>query len=149
MTQIGETLAALGELVSEGVVTAIGCSNFSAAELDEADRVARERELPRFVTLQNHYSLLEREIEAEVAPACERLGVSILPFFPLESGLLTGKYKRGEAGPEGTRLAGSSPGTATPSSRSSRRSKGSPPSAGSSRSTSRSPAFSPSPPSPR
>ncbi len=111
VTPIAETLAALGELVDEGVVTAIGCSNFDAAELDEADRVSRERGLPRFVTLQNHYSLLEREIEAEVAPACERLGVSILPFFPLESGLLTGKYKRGESGPEGTRLAGRSPGT--------------------------------------
>lgn len=110
-TPITETLEALGELVAEGVVTAIGCSNFDAAQLDEADRVARERGLPRFVTLQNHYSLLEREIEAEVAPACERLGVSILPFFPLEHGLLSGKYKRGETGPEGTRLAGSSPGT--------------------------------------
>jgi aryl-alcohol dehydrogenase-like predicted oxidoreductase len=110
-TPISETLEALGELVGEGVVAAIGCSNFSAAELVEADRVARERGLPRFVTLQNHYSLLEREIEAEVAPACERLGVSILPFYPLARGLLTGKYRRGEVGPEGTRLAGSSPGT--------------------------------------
>ena len=110
-TPIAETLAALGELVAEGVVTAIGCSNFSAAELEQADRVARERDLPRFITLQNHYSLLEREIEREVAPACERLGVSILPFFPLESGLLTGKYKRGQPGPEGSRLSGSSPGT--------------------------------------
>ena len=78
---------------------------------EQADRVASESELPRFVTLQNHYSLLEREIEAEVAPACQRLNVSILPFFPLESGLLTGKYRRGEQGPEGTRLAGRSPGT--------------------------------------
>ena len=112
VTPIAETLAAMGELVSEGVVTAIGCSNFDADELEEADRVAREQGLPRFVTLQNHYSLLERGIEAEVAPACERLGVSILPFFPLESGLLTGKYKRGESGPEGTRLAGDNPGTA-------------------------------------
>jgi aryl-alcohol dehydrogenase-like predicted oxidoreductase len=110
-TPIAATLAALGELVEEGVVSAIGCSNFSAAELEEADRVARDRGLPRFVTLQNHYSLLEREIEREVAPACERLGVSILPYFPLASGLLTGKYKRGQAGPEGTRLAGSSPGS--------------------------------------
>jgi aryl-alcohol dehydrogenase-like predicted oxidoreductase len=110
-TPIAETLAALGELVEEGVVAAIGCSNFSAAELERADRVARERGLPRFVTLQNHYSLLEREIEREVAPVCERLGASILPFFPLEGGLLTGKYKRGQAAPEGTRLAGSSPGT--------------------------------------
>ncbi len=111
MTPIATTLEALGELVAEGVVTAIGCSNFSAAELEEADRVSRQQSLPRFVTLQNHYSLLERGIEAEVAPVCERLGVSILPFFPLEKGLLTGKYRRGEEGPEGTRLAGSSPGS--------------------------------------
>jgi aryl-alcohol dehydrogenase-like predicted oxidoreductase len=106
VTPIEETLAALDELVREGLVGAIGCSNFSAAELEEADRIARERGQARFVTLQNQYSLLEREIEAEVAPACERLDVSILPFFPLASGLLTGKYRRGEAGPSGSRLAG-------------------------------------------
>ncbi|HUB98439.1 MAG TPA: aldo/keto reductase [Solirubrobacterales bacterium] len=106
VTPIAETLEALDELVREGVVRGIGCSNFSAAELEEADRVARERGLTRFITLQNHYSLLERGIEAEVAPACERLGVSILPFFPLESGLLSGKYRRGEPAPAGTRLAG-------------------------------------------
>lgn len=110
-TPIAETLEALDELVREGVVGAIGCSNFSAAELEEADRVARERGLARFVTLQNEYSLLERGIEAEVAPACERLGVSILPYFPLYKGLLTGKYRRGEKAPEGTRLAGGTPGT--------------------------------------
>lgn len=110
-TPIAETLEALDELVREGVVSAIGCSNFSASELEEADRVARERGLARFVTLQNEYSLLERAIEAEVAPACERLGVSILPYFPLASGLLTGKYRRGERAPEGTRLAGSTPGS--------------------------------------
>jgi aryl-alcohol dehydrogenase-like predicted oxidoreductase len=106
VTPIAETLEALDELVREGVVGAIGCSNFSAAELEEADRVARERGLARFVSLQNHYSLLARGIEAEVAPACERLGVSILPFFPLEKGLLSGKYRRGEVAPAGTRLAG-------------------------------------------
>jgi aryl-alcohol dehydrogenase-like predicted oxidoreductase len=105
VTPIAETLAALDELVREGVVRAIGCSNFTAGELEEADRVARERGLARFVTLQNHYSLLERGIEAEVAPACERLGVSILPFFPLEKGLLSGKYHRSEPAPAGTRLA--------------------------------------------
>jgi aryl-alcohol dehydrogenase-like predicted oxidoreductase len=110
-TPIAETLEALDELVREGLVRAIGCSNFSAAELEEADRVARERGLARFVTVQNEYSLLERGIEAEVAPACERLGVSILPYFPLYKGLLTGKYRRGEAAPEGTRLAGGTPGT--------------------------------------
>jgi len=106
VTPIEETLTALDELVREGLVGAIGCSNFSAAELEEADRIARERGRARFVTLQNEYSLLERGIETEVAPACERLGVSILPFFPLASGLLTGKYRRGEAGPEGARLSG-------------------------------------------
>jgi aryl-alcohol dehydrogenase-like predicted oxidoreductase len=101
-----ETLAALDELVREGVVGAIGCSNFSAAELEQAEQISRERGLARYVTLQNEYSLLEREIEAEVAPTCERLGVSILPFFPLARGLLTGKYRRGEDPPAGTRLAG-------------------------------------------
>jgi aryl-alcohol dehydrogenase-like predicted oxidoreductase len=105
VTPIEETLGALDELVREGLVGTIGCSNFNAAELEEADRIARERGGARFVTLQNQYSLLEREIEAEVAPACERLGLSILPFFPLASGLLTGKYRRNEPGPEGSRLS--------------------------------------------
>lgn len=107
VTPLEETLAALDELVREGLVTAIGCSNFDAARLEEAERISRERGFARFVTLQNEYSLLQREIEAEVAPACERLGVSILPFFPLASGLLTGKYKRGRQGPAGSRLAAS------------------------------------------
>jgi aryl-alcohol dehydrogenase-like predicted oxidoreductase len=111
VTPIAETLAAMDELVREGLAGAIGCSNFSAAQLEEAERAAREQGLARFVTLQNHYSLLEREIEADVAPACERLGVSILPYFPLASGLLSGKYRRGERGPEGSRLgAGESAG---------------------------------------
>jgi aryl-alcohol dehydrogenase-like predicted oxidoreductase len=105
-TPIGETLAALDELVVEGVVRAIGCSNFSAAELEEAERLARENGWARFVSVQNEYSLLRRGIEAEVMPAAERLGISVLPFFPLASGLLTGKYRRGEAAPTGTRLAG-------------------------------------------
>jgi aryl-alcohol dehydrogenase-like predicted oxidoreductase len=106
VTPIEETLAALDELVGEGVVGAIGCSNVTVTELEAADRVARERGLTRFVSVQNEYSLLERGIEADVAPACERLGVSILPFFPLAKGLLSGKYRRGEPAPEGTRLAG-------------------------------------------
>jgi aryl-alcohol dehydrogenase-like predicted oxidoreductase len=111
-TPIEETLAALDELVAEGLVRAIGASNFDAGELEAAERVSRERGLARFVSVQNHYSLLERGIEAEVAPACERLGISILPFFPLESGLLSGKYKRGATAPAGARLAGrESPGT--------------------------------------
>jgi aryl-alcohol dehydrogenase-like predicted oxidoreductase len=105
VTPIAETIAALDELVREGLVGAIGCSNFTASELEEAERTSRERGCARFATLQNQYSLLERGIEADVAPACERLGVSILPFFPLASGLLSGKYRRGEPGPEGSRLA--------------------------------------------
>jgi aryl-alcohol dehydrogenase-like predicted oxidoreductase len=112
VTPLAETIEALDELVCEGLVGAIGCSNFSAAQLEEAERIARERGLARFVTLQNEYSLLQREIETEVEPACERLGVSILPYFPLASGLLSGKYRRGERGPEGSRLASSeSPGS--------------------------------------
>lgn len=109
ITPIAETLAALDELVREGVVVAIGCSNFTAAELEEAERAAREQGLARFVTLQNRYSLLEREIEAEVAPLCERLEVSILPYFPLARGLLSGKYRRRQPGPVGSRLASGEP----------------------------------------
>jgi aryl-alcohol dehydrogenase-like predicted oxidoreductase len=111
VTPIEETLAALDELVGEGVVGAVGCSNVTVTELEEADRVAREGGLARFVTVQNEYSLLERGIEADIVPACERLGVSILPFFPLAKGLLSGKYRRGERAPEGTRLAGGEPGS--------------------------------------
>jgi aryl-alcohol dehydrogenase-like predicted oxidoreductase len=74
--------------------------------LVDADRIARENGWARFVTLQNHYSLLERKPEGKVLPACQELGIGFLPYFPLANGLLTGKYRRGEAPPEGTRLAG-------------------------------------------
>ena len=104
-TPIAETLRALAELIEEGVVGAIGCSNFDAGELEQAERVAAAEGLPRFESVQNHYSLLERGIEGEVVPTCERLGISVIPYFPLENGLLTGKYKRGVAPPAGTRLA--------------------------------------------
>lgn len=105
-TPIGETLEALDELVRGGVVRAIGASNFTAEQLEEADSVARERGLARFAAVQNEYSLLVREAERDVLPACERLGLGFVPYFPLASGLLTGKYRRGEAGPEGARLSG-------------------------------------------
>jgi aryl-alcohol dehydrogenase-like predicted oxidoreductase len=105
-TQIGETLGALDELVRAGKVRAIGASNFDAAQLQEADDISRERGLARFVAVQNEYSLLVREAERDVLPACERLGLGFVPFFPLASGLLTGKYRRGERGPEGARLSG-------------------------------------------
>jgi aryl-alcohol dehydrogenase-like predicted oxidoreductase len=104
-TPIEDTLAALHELVQEGTVRHIGSSNFSAAQLEAADRIARERGLTRFVAAQNHYSLVEREVEDEVLPVCDRLGIGMLPYFPLASGLLTGKYTRGEEATEG-RLAG-------------------------------------------
>lgn len=91
---------------SSGKVRAIGCSNFSAEQLAEADRVAREQGTARFTVLQNHYSLLERGDDQDVLPLCRELGVAYIPYFPLASGLLTGKYRRGEPAPEGTRLFG-------------------------------------------
>jgi aryl-alcohol dehydrogenase-like predicted oxidoreductase len=105
-TPIAETLGALDELVREGKVRAVGCSNFAAAQLSEADRVARENDRVRFTVLQNHYSVIRREDDDEVLPLCLELNVSYIPYFPLASGLLTGKYRRGEPAPEGTRLAG-------------------------------------------
>jgi aryl-alcohol dehydrogenase-like predicted oxidoreductase len=104
-TPIEETLGALSELVREGKVRFIGSSNYSAEQIEEADRVARERGFARFVAAQNHYSFVHREIEDDVLPVCERLGIGMLPFFPLASGLLTGKYTRGAQATEG-RLAG-------------------------------------------
>lgn len=106
VTPIGETLEALDELVREGAVRAIGCSNFNASQLEEADAASRDRGIARFVALQNEYSLLERSIESEVQPACERLDVAIFPYFPLASGLLSGKYRRDEDAPAGARLRG-------------------------------------------
>jgi len=104
-TPIEETLRALHELVEEGTVRSIGSSNFSAAQIEDADRVAKERGLTRFVSAQNHYSLVERGVEDDILPACERLGIGMIPYFPLASGLLTGKYERGVTATEG-RLAG-------------------------------------------
>ena len=103
---IGDTLGALDELIQAGKVRAIGCSNFSAEQLGEADRVAREQGTARFTVLQNHYNLLRRDDDEDVLPLCLELGVAYIPYFPLASGLLTGKYQRGRPAPEGTRLAG-------------------------------------------
>jgi aryl-alcohol dehydrogenase-like predicted oxidoreductase len=105
VTPIEETLGALTELVHEGKVRYLGCSNFAAWQLADADWTARTGGLQRFVSVQNRYSLLDRSIEDEVVPAAERFGLGILPFFPLEYGLLTGKYRRGQSAPEGTRAA--------------------------------------------
>ncbi len=104
-TPIEETLRALDDLVRQGKVRYIGSSNFAGWQIAEADWTARSEGLNRFVCAQNLYSLMDRRIEREVIPACERFGIGILPFFPLASGLLTGKYRRGEAPPAGTRMA--------------------------------------------
>ncbi len=101
---IADTLGALAELVEAGLTREIGCSNFSADQLGEANAAAGAG--PRFVSVQNEYSLLKRDPEAEVLPACERLGLAFLPFFPLFSGLLTGKYRAGQPLPQGTRITG-------------------------------------------
>jgi len=106
LTPIVETLGALNDLVHEGKVRWIGSSNFSAGQIEAAEEVARGAGFHRFVSAQNHYSLVDREVEDDVLPTCERLEIGFLPYFPLASGLLTGKYRRGEAATEG-RLAGS------------------------------------------
>ncbi len=104
-TPVAETLAALNELIDAGKVREIGCSNFSAAMLDEAASVASANGLRPFVNVQNNYSLLDRNVEQDALPAIERLGMTLMPYFPLASGVLTGKYTRGEPPPDGTRLA--------------------------------------------
>jgi aryl-alcohol dehydrogenase-like predicted oxidoreductase len=103
-TPIAETLGALTECVRAGKVREIGCSNFTVAQMREADAAAGDG--AHFVSVQNQYNLLYREPERDVLPECERTGISFLPYFPLASGVLTGKYRRDEPPPEGTRLAG-------------------------------------------
>lgn len=106
ITPIEETLAALDELVGEGKVRYIGSSNLAAWQVTEAEWTARAHGFTRFISAENHYSLLERDIEAELTPACQAYGIGILPFFPLARGLLTGKVKRGDGPPPRSRLAG-------------------------------------------
>lgn len=104
-TPIEETLRALDDLVRAGKVLYIGNSNFSGWQIADADWTSRTGGLERFVSAQNNFSLLERGVERDVLPACERFGLALLPYFPLASGFLTGKYRRGEAPRQGTRLA--------------------------------------------
>ena len=99
MTPIEETLGAMNELVDEGKVRFIGSSNFEAGRSTRRTTFANDRGWTRFVSAQNEYSLLERGAEEELLPICERLGIGVLPYFPLASGLLTGKYRRGEPAP--------------------------------------------------
>jgi aryl-alcohol dehydrogenase-like predicted oxidoreductase len=103
-TPIDETLRTLDDLVRSGKVRYIGNSNFFGWQIVEAEWVARSEHLNRFVSAQNEYNLLQRNIETEVGPACLRYGLGFLPYFPLASGFLTGKYRPNEAPPEGTRL---------------------------------------------
>jgi len=104
LTPIEETLAALTDLVRAGKVRYIGSSNFTGWQVAEAEWMSRTRGLERMISAQNEYSWLERGLERDVVPALEHYGIGLLPYFPLASGLLTGKYRRGEAAPEGSRL---------------------------------------------
>jgi len=105
VTPIDETLAALDDLVRSGKVRYVGSSNFSSWQIADADWTARSEGYTRFVSAQNHMNLFERAVVHEVIPGCRHFGLGMLPYFPLASGLLTGKYIRGEVAPEGTRLA--------------------------------------------
>lgn len=108
-TPIEETLRALDDLVQAGKVRFIGCSNLSAAQLEEAQRVAGRHHLTSFMSCQDEYNLLERSVEKDLLPAMRKYSLSLLPYFPLASGLLTGKYKYGAPLPPGTRLADNPP----------------------------------------
>jgi aryl-alcohol dehydrogenase-like predicted oxidoreductase len=105
VTPLAETFGALDELVREGKVRHVGHSNLSAEQVEEVDALAREHGWSRPVSAQNRYSLLHRDPEEDLLPVCARLGLGFLPYFPLASGLLTGKYRRDVARPQGTRLA--------------------------------------------
>ena len=104
LTPMDETLSALNDLVHEGKVRYLGSSNLQGWQIADADWIARTNGYERFISSQNQYSLLERGIEEDIVPALEQYDLGLLPYFPLASGLLTGKYKRGESAPEGSRL---------------------------------------------
>jgi aryl-alcohol dehydrogenase-like predicted oxidoreductase len=112
VTPVAETLAALTELVAEGKVRYLGNSNFTGWQIADAAHVARAAGTVPFVSAQNHWSLLERGAEAEVVPAARHFGLGVLPYYPLANGLLTGKVRKGQPPPAGTRLA-SRPGYVT------------------------------------
>jgi aryl-alcohol dehydrogenase-like predicted oxidoreductase len=105
VTPIAETLDALSDLVHEGKVRYVGCSNLAGWMVADAHWTAQTRQLEPFVSAQNEWSLLNRAVEQEVIPACDRFGLGVIPYFPLASGLLTGKVRRGEAPPESSRLS--------------------------------------------
>ncbi len=104
-TPVDETLSALDDLVRAGKVRYIGCSNLPGWQVADAHWIARDRRLASFVSAQDEYSLLVRDVERELVPALAQYGMGLLPYFPLASGLLTGKYNRGSDVPAGTRMA--------------------------------------------
>ena len=104
-TPVEETLRALDDLVKSGKVRYVGCSNFSAAQLEEAEHTAKAHRLTKLISSQDEFSLVARDIEHDRLPLIEKFGMSELPYFPLASGLLTGKHKRGQPAVKGTRLA--------------------------------------------
>jgi aryl-alcohol dehydrogenase-like predicted oxidoreductase len=104
-TPIDETLSTLDDLVHAGKVRYVGNSNFAGWQIADADWTSRTAGVTPFISAQNQYSLLHRDVEIEVVPACQHLGLGLLPFFPLDSGLLSGKYRRAEKPAEGTRLS--------------------------------------------
>ncbi len=106
-TPIEESLRALEDLLRSGMVRYIGCSNYTPAQVVEAQWTARTGHLSPFISVQNHFNLLNRQVEEEMLPVCRRYGLGFIPYFPLASGFLTGKYKRGASPPEGARLSSS------------------------------------------
>ncbi|MEE2656332.1 MAG: aldo/keto reductase [Chloroflexota bacterium] len=106
-TAIEETMRALDDLVHSGKVRYLGCSNYTAWQMVEAIWTAKAQNLYNYCCVQPEYSLMVRDVEKELVPATKRYGMSLIPFFPLASGFLTGKYSQGEEPPEGTRFAGS------------------------------------------
>ena len=105
-TPLDETMRALDDVVRQGKARYIGCSNYAGWQVVESQWIARTHHMTPFISAQNQYSLLDRRVERELVPACNAHGLGVLPYFPLANGFLTGKYKAGEAPPEGSRLAG-------------------------------------------
>jgi aryl-alcohol dehydrogenase-like predicted oxidoreductase len=108
-TPMGETLRTLDDLITAGKVRYIGCSNFAAWQMCESIWISRTNSFSTFISTQPMYNLLSRQIERELVPCCQQYGIGIIPYSPLASGFLTGKYHQGETAPEGARLAGSDP----------------------------------------
>jgi aryl-alcohol dehydrogenase-like predicted oxidoreductase len=104
LTPIEETLSVLDDLIHEGKIRYIGHSNFTGWQVTHAEWTARTRGFERFVSAQNEYNLLQRDVERDLIPALEQFGIGMLPYYPLASGLLTGKYRRGESAPRGSRI---------------------------------------------